>query len=107
MSVALGGLGGAENWPLPAGYLQTFGRGWKDARHFPRVHPWQQVMEPAKGLGTPRESDFGGQWGWIAELPQDWGSRETDSWRAQKGPCAHQGPGEGAASPQETDPDLL
>ena len=53
-------------------------------RHFPRVHPWQQVMEPAEGLGTPRESDLGGQWGCITELPEDWGSRETDSWGRRK-----------------------
>ena len=37
------------------------------------------------------------------ELTQDW---ETDPWRAQTEPCAHQDPGEGAVAPQESDPDL-
>ena len=68
-------------------------------RHFPRVYPLQQVMELAKGLGTHRELDYGGQWGWITELPQDWGNRETDSWRAQTEPCAHQDPGERSSVP--------
>ena len=28
-----------------------------------------------KGLRTPREFDFGGQWDLITELPQEWGNR--------------------------------
>ena len=29
----------------------------------------------AKGLRTPREFDFEGQWALITELPQDWGKQ--------------------------------
>ena len=38
----------------------------------------QQISQPrdlAKGLRTPREFDFGGQWDLIRELTQDWGNR--------------------------------
>ena len=38
----------------------------------------QQISQPgdlAKGLRTPREFDFGGQWDLITELTQDWGNR--------------------------------
>ena len=38
----------------------------------------QQISQPedlAKGLRTPREFDFEGQWDLITELPQDWGNR--------------------------------
>ena len=52
-----------------------------------------------KGTETPRELDFGGQWDLITELPQDWGDRETDSWRAQTEPYAHQDPGERSSVP--------
>ena len=38
----------------------------------------------------------------LPELTQDW---EIDSWRAQQN-LVHQDPGERAATPQETDPDL-
>ena len=31
---------------------------------------------------------------------------ETDSWKAQTKPCAHQDTGKGAVTPQETEPDL-
>ena len=34
-----------------------------------------QPMDQAKGLSTPKEFDFGGQWDLITELPQDWGNR--------------------------------
>ena len=37
----------------------------------------------------------------LPDLTQDW---ETDSWRAQTNPCAHQD--SGAVTPQETDLDL-
>ena len=42
----------------------------------------------------------------LTEIPQN---RETDSWRAQTKPCAHQYPGERSSDPtryQDTDPDL-
>ena len=29
----------------------------------------------SKGTENPREFDFGGQWDFIIELPQDWGNR--------------------------------
>ena len=38
----------------------------------------QQISQPgdlAKGLRTPREFDFRGQWDLITELIQDWGNR--------------------------------
>ena len=34
-----------------------------------------QPGDVAKGQRTPREFDFGGQWDFIIELPQDWGNR--------------------------------
>ena len=34
-----------------------------------------QSGDPAKGLRTPREIDFEGQWDLITELPQDWANR--------------------------------
>ena len=33
---------------------------------------------PAKGLRTPREFDFEGQWDLRTELPQDWGNRPLE-----------------------------
>ena len=39
----------------------------------------------------------------LPELTQDW---ETDSWRAQTEPCAHQDPEKVAMTPQETNPDF-
>ena len=61
----------------------------------------------AKGLRTPREFDFGGQWDLITELTQGWGNRLSEgknktlctpfSWILQE---------KGAVTPQETDPDL-
>ena len=41
-------------------------------------HGTQQMCQPgdlARGLRTPREFDFRGQWGLIPEFPQDWGDR--------------------------------
>ena len=38
----------------------------------------QQISQPedlAKGLRTPREFDFGGQWDLITEHTQNWGNR--------------------------------
>ena len=38
----------------------------------------QQISQPGdltKGLRTPREFDFGGQWDLITELAQDWRNR--------------------------------
>ena len=59
----------------------------------------QQIPQPGdqtKGLGTPRESDFEGQWDLITELPR---SGETDAWRAQTKVCVHQDPGERSSDP--------
>ena len=59
----------------------------------------QQISQPGdlvKGLRTPREFDFEGQWGLITELPLDWGNRLLE---AQKTPCAHQEPGESSSDP--------
>ena len=39
----------------------------------------------------------------MPDHTQDW---DTDSWRAQTKPCAHQDPGERSSDRQETDPDL-
>ena len=47
--------------------------------------------DPAKGLRTPKEFDFEGQWDLITELPQ---TRETNSWRAQTKHWVHQDPQE-------------
>ena len=56
-----------------------------------------QPVEPAKGLRTPRKSDFEGQWDLITERPQIWGN--TDSWMAQTKPCANQDLGESSSDP--------
>ena len=61
------------------------------------------TRESGKGLRTPRECDFRGQWDLITELTQD---SETVSWRAQTNPCAHRPREEEAVTPQETGPDL-
>ena len=55
-----------------------------------------QPGDLAKGRRTPREFYLGHQWDLITEFPQDW---ETDSWRAQTKPCAHQDPGERSSDP--------
>ena len=63
-------------------------------------------MQPgdlAEGLRTPRDFDFGGQWNFITELPQDWENRLL------KGTNTHvhtRTQEKGAVSPQETEPDL-
>ena len=41
-------------------------------RKFWDPHQISQPGDLAKGLRTPREFDFEGQWDLIAELPQDW-----------------------------------
>ena len=61
------------------------------------------TWDTAKGLRIPRESDLEGQQHLITELPQDWGNRLLEGTTE---PCAYQDPGKGAASPQETEPDL-
>ena len=58
-----------------------------------------------KGLRSPWEFYFGGQWDLITKLTQDWGNRQTlgghkqnlVQTRTQK---------KGTVTPQETDPDL-
>ena len=50
---------------------------------------WVQPGVLAKGLRTPREFDFGGQWDLIIELTQDWGNRlweGTDKTLCTSGP---------------------
>ena len=37
-----------------------------------------QTGDLAKGLRTPREFDFGGQWDLITELTQNWGNRLSE-----------------------------
>ena len=44
-------------------------------------------LDPTKGLGIPRESDFEGQQDLITRLPQD---QKLQSWRAQTKLCLHQ-----------------
>ena len=61
---------------------------------------------PGMGEGIPRESDFEGQWDLTAGLRQDWGKQRLHSWRAHTKQCAHWDPGEGAVTPQETEPEL-
>ena len=56
-----------------------------------------------KGMITPREFDFGGQWDLVQNLPR---TGETDSWRAQTKACEHQDPGERSSDPQTTAPDF-
>ena len=57
-------------------------------------------MDPAKGLRTPREFDFGGQWDLIIELSQDWGNRLLE---AQQNFVHTKTQEKGAETPQETD----
>jgi len=56
-----------------------------------------------KGLRTPREFDFGGQWGLITELPQDW---ENMLGRHKQNLVCTRTQEKGVASPQKTEPDL-
>ena len=57
----------------------------------------------AKGLRTPREFDFGGQWELITELTQAWGK----SFGRHKQNLVHTRTEEKeAVTPQETDSDL-
>ena len=60
----------------------------------------------AMGGGIPKETDFEGQRDLIAGLRQDWGKQRLHSWRAHTKQCAHWDPGEKAATPQKTEPDL-
>ena len=49
-----------------------------NSRTVKKVQDPQQISQPGnltKGLRTPREFDFGGQWDLITELSQDWGNR--------------------------------
>ena len=62
-----------------------------------------QPEDLAKGLRTSRELDFGGHWGLITKLPQDWGNRHLEG--TKKTLCAP-GPRRKELTPQETDPDL-
>ena len=55
-----------------------------------------QPRDPAKGLRTPREYDFEGQWDLITEFPQDWGNRLLEGTNKT---CAHQDPGERNSDP--------
>ena len=63
-------------------------------------HTVKEVLGPTKdfpiwgsGKGTeiPREFEFGGQWDWITELPQDWGNRPLEGANKTR---LHQDPGE-------------
>ena len=56
-----------------------------------------------KGTENPREFDFGGKWDLLTELPQDWG--KTLGRHKQNLVCTRTQK-KGAATPQETDPDL-
>ena len=62
-----------------------------------------QPGDLAKGLRTPREFDFGGQWGLITELTQDWGNRLLEGTKTLVCTRSQE---KGAVTPQETDPDL-
>ena len=53
-----------------------------------------QPGDPAKGLRTHREFDFGGQWYFTIELPQDWGKTPQEGAH-----CVHQDPGERSSDP--------
>ena len=55
-------------------------------------------------MRTPREFDFKGQWDLIAELPWDWGNKNLGEHKPNFVPTRTQG--EGAVTPQETEPDL-
>ena len=57
-------------------------------------------MDPTKGLRTPREFDFGGQWDLITELSQDWGNRLLE---AQQNFVQGRTQEKGAVTPQETE----
>ena len=62
-----------------------------------------QTGDLAKGLRTPREFDFGGQWELITELTQAWGK----SFGRHKQNLVHTRTEEKeAVTPQETDSDL-
>ena len=61
-----------------------------------------QASQPgdlAKGLGLPREPDFGVQWNLLAGLSQDKGKQGLHSWRAQTKSCVCQDPGERSSGP--------
>ena len=61
-----------------------------------------QAFQPGdvtKGLGIPRESGFGGQWGLIIGLPEDWEKQRLQSWRTHTKFCAHQDPEERSIDP--------
>ena len=54
-------------------------------------------------MRTPRESDFGGWWGLITELPQDWGNRLLEG--TNKTLCTRTQE-KGALTPTRDGPDL-
>jgi len=47
-----------------------------------------------KGLGNPRESDFGAQRDLITILPQDLGKQEAPALEGTNKPCVYQDPEE-------------
>ena len=61
-------------------------------------------MDPANGLGIPRESNFEGQRDLIIELSQDLG-KQTLEGHKQKFMCTRT-QGKGEMTPQETESDL-
>ena len=62
-----------------------------------------QPGDLAKGLRTPREFDFGGQWGLITELTQDWGDRLLEGTNKTG---VHQNPGERSSDSTRDGPRL-
>ena len=65
----------------------------------PKFYGPQQISQPgdsAKGLRTPREFEFEGQWDLITEFPQDWGNRFLEDTIK---PHAHPDPGERSSDP--------
>ena len=57
----------------------------------------------AKGLRIPREFDFGSQWDFIIEFPQDWGIKLLEGTNKT---CVHQDPGERSNDPTRDWPRL-
>ena len=62
--------------------------------------------DTAKGMRTPRKSDFEGQGDFIIGLPQNWGKQRFHSQRAQTNLSCTKTQGERAVTPQDTEPEL-
>ena len=82
---------------------------WKPGEQYQRSSPTvSKVLNPTSGFPAwgsdkemvlPRESGLEGQWDLITRLPQDWGKRRLQSWRAKTKPFIHEDPEERDSDP--------